>query len=464
MEPLRANAKGELRQSARLVTVGACLAATYVVFVSTPATTAFYKDIGAKDHHFALIAGVSMVMLSLQFVGAVLTNRLSRRKPVFIAVHITQRLLHIPIAFLPLAFPSIPANTKMVIIIAILGLNSALTHVGYTLFRSWVADLIPHRILNRYWGGRQLWMNITILICYLLVAAVIWWAGQRPDDWPVTTVFPILVVAAVIPGMIDILLFLRVKEPEHAVVRDQHPIQLLLEPILCPTYRSFLLFQCVWLGSTVIAGAFMQIYVLKVLEVEVWHATLIWALHIVGSTLTCKLWGRVADEHGHKPILTVCLTLKPVVALTFLLVTKGTALWVLPLALLLDGTLNAGLGVATNGYSMKMAPRKNRSMFLAAASGSAGIVAGGMAFLAGGVLKSLEGWSVDWMGRTWINFQVLFAVSFVLRILCNIWVRTIREPESSHPIHVLQRLLPIRPWGWVRPPVYTDEDIVEVED
>ena len=76
-------------------------------------------------------------------------------------------------------------------------------------------------------------------------------------------------------------------------------------------------------------------------------------------------------------------------------------------------------------------------------------------------VAALDGWSFEAFGRTWINYHVLFGVSVCLRILCNVWVRTIREPGSSHPIHVLRNLLPVRPWGWVRPPAVTDEDVVE---
>jgi MFS family permease len=445
-----------LRSSTRLLMLGGSLAAVYAGFLSTPLTAAFYKENGTAGHRFGLITGIPMLMLSMHFIAALISHRLVRRKPTFIIVSIFQRLLFLPIAFLPMVFPDLSPESMIIIIGIILGVNAGATNFRLTLINSWFADLIPHRILNRFWGHRQAWMSIMIVSCYLLVAVFTFFV-----DWSVTAKFQILVVVATIAGLIDTLLHLGIHEPVHEVVRDEHPFRLLTEPIRCKTYRSFLLFQSVWFGSAVIAGAFMVVYTLEVLNVRPAVATLIWTLQIVGPILASRWWGRLADRHGHRPLLAICHTLKPSIALTFFLVTPETALWVLPPVILLDGTLNAGLGVATNGYSMKMAPKKNRAMFLAASAGLAGIVGGIMALVAGGVLKHLDGWSVEFAGRTWINYHVLFGTSVILRLLCNIWVRRIREPDSSRPIHVLRNLFPIRAWGWLRPPAVTDEDVVE---
>ena len=452
----RNNSVGVLRRSAGLMTVGGALAAVYAAFLGTPVTADFYRSIGAKGYHFGLIMGIPMVMLSMHFVAALLSHRLTHRKRAFIGVRLIQRLLFLPIAFLPMIFPEVPGAQMMTIIVVILGVNAALTNTAGTLLNSWLADLIPHRILNRYWARRQRWMSITVVACYLLTAAFVHYV-----DWPVATKFALLVVGATIAGLIDVLLHIGADEPAHETVRDEHPWRLLTEPIRCENYRSFLLFQCVWLGSAVIAGAFMQIYALEELEIDVAHLTLIWTLQIVGSILAGRVWGRLADHHGHRPVLAICLTLKPTIALTFFLVTPETALWFLPPAMLLDGLLNAGLGVATNGYSMKMAPKRNRAMFLAATPGLSGMVMGVMALLAGLTLWLLTGWEFEFLGRTWLGYHVLFGLSVCLRILCNVWVRTIREPGSSQPIHVLRNLLPVRPWSWVRPPAVTDEDVVE---
>jgi len=450
---VQTNSQSSLRISTKLVTLGGCLYMIYAAGVGSAVTTDFYREIGADELHIALLGGVPMAMLSIFFVGALLANRLPRRKPAFIALFITARLLYVPIAFLPLAFPGLATHVLMGAIIAMIAANCALANFGETLFLSWMADLIPHRILNRFWGTRQRWMSATNVVCYLGMAAFVHLA-----DWPVTVKFPLLVSGAVIVGVIDILLFVRVDEPEHAVVRDRHPVGLLFEPLHHREYRTFLFFECVWRASTVIVGVFATYYLLKVMKVRLEYVILIHSLHVIGPVITGKMWGRLADRHGHRPVMSVCLALKPMYALAYLLVTPDTVLWVLPPVVLVDGMLNGGLGVAENGYSMKMAPRENRSMFFAAVRGLTGICAGAAAIGAGVYLKSLGDWSTDVLGRTWSKYHLVFAASVLMRFVCMLLVRVVREPSSSGTGHVLRDLLPPWPRRWLRAPTGVGDD------
>ena len=283
--------------------LGGSLAAVYGGLLATPLTAAFYKDNGTAGHRFGLITGIPMLMLSMHFIAALISHRLVHRKPTFIVVSIVQRLLFLPIAFLPMVFPDLSPESMIIIIGIILGVNAGATNFRLTLINSWLADLIPHRILNRFWGHRQAWMSIMIVSCYLAVAAFTHYV-----DWSITAKFQILVVVATIAGLIDVLLHLRLHEPAHEVVRDEHPFRLLTEPLRCKTYRSFLLFQCAWFASAVIAGSFMVVYTLEVLKVGPAVTTLIWMLQIVGPILFSRWWGRLADRHGHRPLLAICHT------------------------------------------------------------------------------------------------------------------------------------------------------------
>jgi len=414
----------------------------YNVCVSSPIAVDFLRAIGAKDYHIANIAGVPMLMLSVFFLAAHLANRMHRRKPAFLFLFITARLLFLPVAFLPIIFPSLTVNEMMLAITILIACNCALSNFGETLFLSWMADLVPRRILNRYWGGRQRWMSLTRLLCIVGVAVFV-----HLVHWPVTVKFQLVVSIGVVLGIADILLFLRVDEPEHAVVINRHPLALLIEPFRHREYRSFLTFVTCWTSSAIITGVFTAYYLLEVLELPLAHVMMIPALLSLGRTLTSKMWGRLADRHGHRPVLTACMAFKPLFPLAMLTITAGSAYWILPILLPFDGMLNAGLLVAQNGYTMKMAPRENRSMFLASVQGFPGIAAGLTAVGVGILAKALGGWTTVLAGRTWNKYQLIFAISAVLRMSCMLLVRRIREPESSATNHMLRDLLQARPWG-----------------
>jgi len=77
-----------LRRSLALITVAGCLAMIYVAGTTSPAFVAFVRALGATEAHFGLLGGIPLIMLSMQFLGAVLTNVPPRRKPLFMALAI----------------------------------------------------------------------------------------------------------------------------------------------------------------------------------------------------------------------------------------------------------------------------------------------------------------------------------------------------------------------------------------
>ena len=93
--------KSDLRRSLVLVTTAGCLAMVYMAGTACPLMTRFFLDLGASEGHFGLITGVPMAMISLQIAGALIANRLERRKPFFMVILIAGQLLFLAVAFLP---------------------------------------------------------------------------------------------------------------------------------------------------------------------------------------------------------------------------------------------------------------------------------------------------------------------------------------------------------------------------
>jgi predicted MFS family arabinose efflux permease len=310
------------------------------------------------------------------------------------------------------------------------------------LWLSWMADLIPRRVLNTYWGRRQRWMYMTWTASFLAVAAFVSFARL-----PVTVAFPVLATVAAVAGILDIVLFVRVREPPNAVMRGKPILETMLAPLRSREYRPFVLYSCVWAGSAMFAAAFMQVYILKVLGLTVWQTTLVWCAVGVGVALASSFWGRLADHHGHRPVLAICMGLKSLIVMAFLLVTPKTAIWVLPAMLLVDSLWDAGLMVATNGYMLKIAPQQNRSMFIASITGLAGICGGLGAMLGGAFLNAVSEFSIDLFGRAWGNYHLLFAVNVLMRLACISLALGVREPKSTTPeklLYLLRGAWPMR--------------------
>lgn len=434
---------GSLRRSLRLITLTACLSMIYSTAVTSPATTQYFQDLGASEFHFSLLAGIPLIMLSLQFLGAMLTNRLARRRPVFLVLNILGRLMYIPVAFLPMWGPLGESRYLLPVMIGLLAVGSACTNLIVPMWLAWVGDVIPRRRLSTFWGQRHAWMHATWTVCYVLITVFLYVA-----DLPVQRIFRILITIGVLAGVLDVVLYLWVREP----VPVQSPVHRapvwsqLLEPLRHKEFRSFVGYSCWWQMSVMWAAAFMQVYVIRVLEIPVWKVSMIWCSAGLGAMLASRTVGRLADRHGNRPLLVISVSMKSMITIVFMLMTRETVVWVLPVAFMFDSILNAGLIVAGNGYMLRHAPLHNRAMFVAAITGLSGIFGGLGALASGAFLEAIA--DVRWhlLGREWNHYQVMFAMGVLLRWSCILLVRRIKEPTSSNSFEVLHELGNIWPF------------------
>jgi MFS family permease len=439
---------GSRRRSLRFLMISGCLAMIYAVGIGSPVTTEFFRAIGANEFHFGLITGIPLVMLLMQFAGAAVLNRAHRRKTVFIVGLVICRLLYLGVAFLPFVLRGAGRPLVVTLVIILLALSAAAHNFAVPFWFSWMADLIPKRIINRVWGWRQMAMHVTWTAAFLLITLYLYLFNQ-----PATVVFPALILIAVVAGVSDVLLFLGVTEPPNLITRDNRPLQDFLAPLRDPVYRRFVIFSCAWSFSTMFAASFMQLYVLKVIGLEPWKASLIWCVQGIGMAIASGMWGRLADRYGSRPVLKTCVTLKPMIVIVFLLLTPGNVIWLLPLAFLPDGMLNAGNALASNGYMLSIAPRQNRSMFIAAITGLAGVCGGVSSMLAGAFLTGFQDWHPVFLGREWNTFHAVFATSLLLRLACQPLVRRIQEPGARHSRQMLGAMMDEWPLSIVRFPV-----------
>jgi len=418
-----------LQRSLALVTVAGCLAMVYIPMVGGAMATDYFRRCGFTERHFGILSAIPMITFALQFVGALVSNRLHARKPLFMILVIVGRMMWLPIVLLPLLFPDLSLARSALCILSLLAISAAVSNLSIPIWYTWMADLIPPRILNRYWGGRYTWMWVVQVTISVMLAFYSFFYERLGLSLP--QAFRIAVVFGVIAGVMDILLFIWVPEPENAQVRGRCVRDIILEPLSDRGCRSFLVWNCAYMAAVMVGAAFMQLYMLKILAMPLWKVVAIWSSAGIGFAVASRFWGRIADAHGHRPIMTLCSTLKPLSPLMFMLVTPSAALYVLFPFVFFDSLLNAGNAVAKNGFMLKLAPRENRSMFVAVMF-SLPSIAGGLAAMCGGeILTALENVRVSFAGREWNNYQMLFGLSFVCRCACMPLAAKIKERGST---------------------------------
>ena len=437
-----------LRSSLTRVTVAGCLVMAYGVFIGSPVTTNFFLKLGATDFQFGLLGGAPLMMYVAQFPGAYIGGRLDRRKPWCLLLAALSRLFYLPIALLPI-FLHLEGSKLVGIIIMLVAISSAFGNLIIPPWLTWMSDLVPKRILNRYWGARYGYTMLAWTGAYIAVAVFTW----AVRDMSVREAFLVLVSVAVLAGMTDIVLNLRVTEPVHMKNTEINPLRVLIEPLLSRDYRTLLLFWCSFMASVYVGSVFMLVYALKILHMPVWQATIAWCASGLGGFIAARTWGDMADQFGHKPVIRFCNVFKPLICLVFVLVTPGMAFPVLTVTMFFDNMLNAGQNIAVNGYMMKNTPREKRPSFAAATVALAGI-AGGLGAIAGGtILRHTGDFAPHLFGRVWNNYQLVFLFSFLLRAPCSLLARRIVEPGSAPMMKMVRELARREPMRTIISPV-----------
>jgi MFS family permease len=435
--------------SLRLITVAGCLAMVYIACLQSPILTEFYRHLGAQEWHFGVLGALPFASYMMQFFGAAITNRLRRRRGLVMFLFIFGRLLHLPVAFAPVLFPNLAEAPMLALIFVLVALNNIVLNLGVPMWFSWMGDLIPKRIFGQYWGTRHQFMLATWTVSYLVITLI----AYLTRDHAVSDVYQGLAAFGCAIGIVDILLFLKVREPDNRAAGDRPVIEALLEPLGSPGFRSVITYACAMHASAMFAASFMQLYLLKVIGVPVWQANIVFCTANLGAVFVSRMWGKVTDEHGHRPVFVICTACKPIIVIVFMLIMPGWTVWLLPVALFFDGMCNAGNLVALNSYMLREAPKENRSMFIAATLALTGLAAGCGSLVGGQFLTFTRDVSFALAGRDWSNYHLLFAVSALARVGCVVLARRIHEPESSRSVTVITYLRGVWPMRMLLHPV-----------
>ena len=441
--------KAQLRPALRWASFGGMLAMIYLTGVSSPAFADFIRALGGREIHFSWLGAIPLVMFALQFLGAFLNNRLNFRRRTCATLLLASRLLYLGIAAVPTIFPALPVNTRLIVILVIAGVSAALSNLGIPLYFAWMADLVPHRILNRYWGRRHAWMHLSWGTTYVALAAVTYFV-----DLPIEQLCPYLIGIGVLAGIAEsVIILTMIPEPRNTLHCQVKMLDALLEPHRHREYRSFVRFACLRSTAIMTTAVFIPYYLLEIRHMHLWQATGLWCILGLGAAISSSAWGRLAERHGHRPLLILSMCWKPLSMLAYVLPPPQ---WIFPFLsvwIFFDGIMNAGLMVATTGYMLKMAPQRNRSMFIATITGLAGICGGLGAIAAGKFLDVFPDLTLNGLGREWSNLDVLFLLGALLRFGVIPFARKVREITSTPTFAFLGALQGVWPLPLAHYPV-----------
>ena len=435
----------EMRHAWRLVTWSGLFGTIYyIICVNGAPRIRFLTELNATAFDFGLIAGLGAFAMTFQILGSVLSNRLAVRKYVWIAIAVTHRLVFIGVLMAPSLIDG--ERPRIWWIIAAIFVHDAFAQTSVPIWLSWMADLVPKATMTRHWASRQVFITTATMIAMIVIAFTFHYfeTTQR-----VLTGFIILASAGLLLGLVDLSMYHWIPEPPNDRAPSVSLREAVLQPLKDRAFRPFLYFLSYWQFAMATSTPFFGLYMIDFLGLSVLVVQLLGIASAAGVVVSSRFWGLLCDTYGYRPALQLLTIGKLLTPLMFLLTPQASTMAIpyLCVIMFIDGVSISGMQLANQGVLLKGTPRRNRTMYIAAANVlSMGLMAGLAPVLAGQAIDSLNA-RVNWVWGPYAftGYHIVFGASTVLCGLAFAMACWIRDPGSVPLPLMLSQLRSGRP-------------------
>lgn len=387
LNPTSTISEEDLRRGFRHLMWAGGYAQIMAVLISGAFLIGFALALGANNAVIGLLAALPPLCQILQIAFVPLVERLRRRKAITVIGLVVNRLLWIPIAFIPMALPE---AWRLPALLGGIAVYYAVENLVGCAWSPWLRDLIPEGRRGQYFGRRFSMMTALGAVATLVASGLIVLCEQWIDD--LTPVYCALFVLGAGFGLLGIRDLALTPEPVWSELPQGSMLGKLRRPFGDPNFRRHLVFFGVWCFSVNLALPFLVVYLLKRIGTGMGVVLALSFLSQLFNVLFFRIWGVMADQFSNKSVLSVCgfffvLSLLMIPFLTL----PDPHLMTYPLLVLiyaLMGVATAGVALCAGNMALKISPPGSATAYLATNAVVAGVGAS--------IAPLLAGLAADW--------------------------------------------------------------------
>lgn len=418
--PSPCDADQNARRTLGLSVIEGCFTTVFLAWTSGAVLTGYLLALGAGPRALAAAASAPLLVQVLNPLLAWLGTRLNRRTGYIQLMTSMGRGLWVPAIFLPWLAPDIwPAAWMLVGLIALSGfLQSGVGPAWVSL----MADVVPNEIRGRYFGFRN-------SVCGVVGMAAGLSAGFYLDRAPSPGGFQMLLSVGVLFALVGIVMYGWHADPHRPMPRLSLP-EMVRVPLRDANFRRFLAFAMYWNGAIMLGSPFVIPYLLKHLGMTFTQVALWSAIAALCSLVTMPLWGRLADQVGHKTVLTITLVIVAVLLPGCWIAAMPGFLFFIWVSSFVDSLGWGGFNTALFNLSLTTAPARYRIAYMSVLGACAGITGFVTGFCSGPLFELFSRWTFAIGSFQWTGYHSLFLMSGVLRFSALFLLRRIPEPRK----------------------------------
>ena len=433
----------DVRTSLNRVILGWAFGAIFFQTSAGAIYASFARQLGATEAQFGFLAGIYPLMGFLQIPAARLLQGRVGTRPMMITMGLFCRLLWLLAASLPWLHRALPDVVTRQVLLPTFMVCVILSSVGQAFtgpsFMVWMSGLVPGRVGPTFWARRYQIGTLAgigaVLIGGWLGDSAGWVKAATGGAIPPLMFYSLILMTTAVCGVLDIIMFFGVSEvpdEEHKSPEELPSLwETISEPLREPAVRNYLAFVMVAMLGFATTGPLLWLFCLETLDFsKTQTGFLLTVCPLLGMAVSSQWWGQIAKTYGTRPMqrfASAGLVLIPV-AWTFAMPNSAISL---AFVLFISGVLVASYEISNLNFITRAVPHLPRPMLTALFSICTGTTFALTAWATGTIAGATKGVHLDFAGLTFVNYQLIFAVSIIPRLI-NAFVLAprLQEPDS----------------------------------
>ena len=343
---------------------------------------AFALHMGASNLVIGILSAIPLLTQLIQLPSVYLVEKVGNRKKVSVTAALSGRFFLVLLAITPFLFAP---HIGIWVLVGALAVKGSFSAVSNCAWNSWMRDLVPREKLGAFYSRRRTYIALTAMSVSMAASLLLsQWKAFYPR-WEVQGYSTIFLVGVAV-GLYAIKMVMDIPEPKMTASGGKFLYEL-KTPFKDVNFRRLIFFLGSWNFAANLAAPFFTVYMLKGLGYEISLVMAFSVLSHLVSAVFYHIWGDLSDRFSNKAVLSLSgpLFMACLFGWTFVTFPEKHFLTI-PLLIVLHigmGISTAGTNLATGNIAIKLAPKDQATVFLAATS-IVNAISGGIAPILGG--------------------------------------------------------------------------------
>ena len=379
----------------------------------------FAKLLGASDQLNGILGAIPVLSSVVQILSPMVFEKLTRRKFLISIMCFIHRLLLGMIVFIPIMVRNTTIRLSLLLaayLVAYLLVSFISPPVG-----SWIINLVPESIRGRYFGMRESYILVFVMVTGLASGKVIDILRQRGEEY---NGFLIVFIFVILIAIVNFCALSAIKEPpsfKSTVSLDIRSI--LATPLKDKRFRKIIGLFILWNIGLQVGGPFFAVYMVTGLKLEYTYIMALGLLGTIANIATVRLWGRLADKKSWILTTELSIGLLAITHFCWFFVSPGRLAFILmPVLNITGGIAWAGINISLFNIQFIFSPENGRTVYLGFNAALSGLVGFASTLAGSAIISVLMQHKFDIFNIAIGNMQVVFGISGILLGVCALFV------------------------------------------